>query len=252
MGLEDLIGKRAAVLSGILNGVDYGTWDPRVDPFITPHYSEPDAEAKSAVKQTLCRQADLEQSAGRPIIGIVSRLAEQKGLDIFSAALDRLVSETDAAFVVLGSGNPDLERDLRARTVQYPDRISFRSGHDESLAHSIIAGSDFLLIPSRYEPCGLTQLYALRYGTIPIVRKTGGLADTVEHFNTKTGKGNGCVFNDPDIGAIVWAVRTALQWYRDAGIWQRLRTNAMAADHSWSQRVDAYINLYSRVLQLAG
>ncbi len=252
MGLEDLIEQRAAVLFGILNGVDYGTWDPRVDPFISPHFDAPDAAAKNAVKQALCRQAGLEQAAGRPIIGLVSRLAEQKGVDIFSAALDRLVAETDAAFVVLGSGNPDLERDLRARTMQYSDRIAFHGGYDESLAHAIIAGSDFLLIPSRYEPCGLTQLYALRYGTIPIVRKTGGLADTIEHFDSRTGKGNGCVFNDPDIGAIVWAVGTALQWYRNPGLWQQLRTNAMAADHSWSQRVDAYVNLYSRVLQLAG
>ena len=159
---------------------------------------------------------------------------------------------TDAAFVVLGSGNPDLERDLKLRKMQYPDRIVFRGGHDEGLAHLIIAGSDFLLIPSRYEPCGLTQLYALRYGTIPIVRKTGGLADTIEHFDAASGKGNGCVFNDPDVGALVWALSTALQWYRDPRTWQILRTNAMTADHSWSQRVDSYVNLYSRVLQLAG
>lgn len=252
MGLEDAIGQRAAVLTGILNGVDYGTWDPRVDPYITDHYDDPDAAAKTSLKSALCREIDLAAAAGRPMVGIVSRLAEQKGIDIFSAALDRLMAETDAAFVVLGSGNPDLERDLRTRTRQFPDRIAFRSGHDESLAHLIIAGSDFLLIPSRYEPCGLTQLYALRYGTIPIVRRTGGLADTVMHFDVDTGDGNGCVFNDPDIGAIVWAVSTALGWYRDAHILHRLRENAMAEDHSWSQRVDAYINLYSRVLRLAG
>ena len=252
MGLEDSIARRAGVLFGILNGVDYGTWDPRVDPFIEPHYSEPDTNAKHTIKTELCRQIRLEQAIERPVIGIVSRLAEQKGVDIFSAALDRLIAETDAAFVVLGSGNPDLERDLKLRTMQYPDRIVFRGGHDEGLAHLIIAGSDFLLIPSRYEPCGLTQLYALRYGTIPIVRKTGGLADTIEHFDAASGKGNGCVFNDPDVGALVWALSTALQWYRDPRAWQILRTNAMAADHSWSQRVDSYVNLYSRVLQLAG
>jgi starch synthase len=252
MGLEDLIGQRAAALSGILNGVDYDTWDPRTDPFIARHYSEPDPSAKFSIKQALCQQIGLEQATDRPIIGIVSRLAEQKGIDIFSSALDRLVAETDAVFAVLGSGHPDLEHDLRARTRQFPDRIAFRSGHDESLAHLIIGGSDFLLIPSRYEPCGLTQLYALRYGTIPIVRKTGGLADTVEHFNPATGKGNGCVFNDPDIGAILWAVSTALHWYRNEGAWRKLMTNAMSADHSWSQRVDAYANLYSRLMQLAG
>ncbi len=252
MGLEALIAERASVLTGILNGVDYGTWDPRVDPFIEQHYDDPSDTAKFEVKRALCEYVDLSQSIERPIIGIVSRLAEQKGIDIFSSALDRLVAETNAAFVVLGSGNPDLEHDLHARTIQFPDRIAFQGGYDETLAHLIIAGSDFLLIPSRYEPCGLTQLYALRYGTIPIVRKTGGLADTVEHFDPATGKGNGCVFNDPDVGAVTWAVATATPWAADSDIWSRLKTNAMAADHSWEQRVDAYVNLYSRVLRLAG
>lgn len=252
MGVEDLVALRAPMLFGILNGVDYGTWDPRVDPYIEQHYSKPDAAAKHAVKQALCDRVGLPQAVGRPVVGIVSRLAEQKGIDIFSSALDGLMAETDAAFVVLGNGHADLENDLKAREAQFPDRFAFRNGHDESLAHAIIAGSDFLLIPSRYEPCGLTQLYALRYGTIPIVRKTGGLADTVEHFDPGTGKGNGCVFNDPDTGAILWGVTMALQWYRDANNWTRIRTNAMAADHSWSQRVDAYVNLYSHVLQVFG
>jgi starch synthase len=223
-----------------------------VDPFIDHHYDNPKDSAKLAIKQALCERVGLTESMPRPFVGIVSRLAEQKGIDIFSAALDRLVAETDATFVVLGDGNPDLERDLHARTRQFPDRIAFHGGYDETLAHLIIAGCDFLLIPSRYEPCGLTQLYALRYGTIPIVRKTGGLADTVEHFDPGTGKGNGCVFNDPDVGAIVWGVGTATPWVRDPALWMRIRTNAMAADHSWAQRVDAYINLYSRVLRLAG
>lgn len=252
MGLEDAIAERATVLSGILNGVDYGTWDPRTDPFIDQHYSRVDAGSKEALKRALCHRAGLSGSIARPLIGIVSRLAEQKGIDIFSTALDRLVAETDAAFVVLGSGNADLEHDLHMRTKQFPDRIAFHAGHEESLAHAIIAGSDYLLIPSRYEPCGLTQLYALRYGTIPIVRRTGGLADTIEHFDADSGKGNGCVFNDPDVGAIVWGVGTALQWKRNAESWRRIRENAMAADHSWSHRVDAYVNLYSRVLRLAG
>lgn len=252
MGLESLIAERSSVLSGILNGVDYGTWDPRVDPFIDHHYDNPNDSAKLSIKQALCERVGLTESMPRPFVGIVSRLAEQKGIDIFSAALDRLVAETDAAFVVLGDGNPDLEHDLHARTRQFPDRIAFHGGYDETLAHLIIAGCDFLLIPSRYEPCGLTQLYALRYGTIPIVRRTGGLADTVEHFDPGTGKGNGCVFNDPDVGAIVWGVGTAIPWVRDPALWMRIRTNAMAADHSWAQRVDAYINLYSRVLRLAG
>ncbi len=252
MGLESLIAERASMLTGILNGVDYGTWDPRIDPFIARHYEGPEDSAKLSLKRDLCKHVGLERSMPRPLIGIVSRLAEQKGIDIFSAALDRLVAETNAAFVVLGSGNPDLENDLRMRTLQFPDRIAFHAGYDEALAHLIIAGCDFLLIPSRYEPCGLTQLYALRYGTIPIVRKTGGLADTVEQFDPRSGKGNGCVFNDADVGAIVWAVGTATPWVTDDALWSRIRANAMAADHSWAQRVDAYVNLYSRVLRLAG
>jgi starch synthase len=127
-------------------------------------------------------------------------------------------------------------------------RVSFRDGYDEALAHKILAGSDFVLVPSRYEPCGLTQLYALRYGSIPIVRKTGGLADTIEHFDPATGVGNGCVFEHPDTGGLIWATRTALNWYRDPADFAQLVDNAMRADHSWDRRIGDYESLYAGLL----
>jgi starch synthase len=247
MGLESAVAARSDVLSGILNGVDYGTWDPRRDPYLAERYTTPDAPGKAHIKHELAQHLGLAAST-RPIVGLVSRLAAQKGIDIFAAALPGLLESTDAAFALLGSGEAPLERALHALAARHPERIAFVAAYNERLAHTIIAGSDFLLVPSRYEPCGLTQLYALRYGTVPIVRATGGLADTVQHFDPATGSGNGCVFADPDVNAISWAVSTALAWRAEPTLWQRVRENAMAADHSWHQRIADYVTLYERTI----
>jgi starch synthase len=250
MGLEAAVAARQDALSGILNGVDYDTWDPRLDPYLSEHYATPDAPAKGRIKNALAQRLGLS-AAAQPIVGLVSRLAVQKGIDIFAAALPGLLQTTDARFAMLGSGDAALERQLNELASLHPNRVAFIAAYDEALAHAIIAGSDCLIVPSRYEPCGLTQLYALRYGTIPVVRATGGLADTVQHFDPATGAGNGCVFKDADVDAVAWGITTTLAWHRDSALWTRLRRNAMAADHSWSQRVDDYLALYERTIAAA-
>lgn len=247
MGLQDILTSRRDDLVGILNGVDYGTWSPECDPFIAQRYDARDTSPKRAIKAALVADVGLAADPGRPLIGVVTRLAEQKGIDLLTAALPALLAETDASFVVLGSGEAGLAAMLSASARQTPARVAFVEGYDEALAHRILAGSDFVLVPSRYEPCGLTQLYALRYGSIPIVRKTGGLADTVAHFDPANGTGNGSVFEDADPGGLIWGTETALAWYRDEAQWARLLANAMRADHSWDRQASEYQAVYARL-----
>jgi starch synthase len=174
----------------------------------------------------------------------VSRLTSQKGIDLIAAALPEILATTRARFVCLGSGDAILATGLRALADANPQRVAFVEGYDEGLAHSIFAGADIVLVPSRYEPCGLTQMYALRYGTIPVVRATGGLADTIQHFDPATGVGNGSVFRDADIGGLLWGIRSALAWFDDPPAWARLIANAMAADFSWRKQTEPYEALY--------
>jgi starch synthase len=179
-----------------------------------------------------------------PLVGVVTRLASQKGIDLVTAALPILLADSRANFVFLGSGEEPLAAELRRFATEHPRRVSFTEGYDEALAHQIFAASDITLVPSRYEPCGLTQMYALRYGTIPVVRATGGLADTIEHFDPARGTGNGSVFRDADLGGLLWGVRCALGWFDDPAAWSRLVANAMAADFSWEKQVRRYEQLY--------
>jgi starch synthase len=224
--------------------VDYREWDPRSDPHLTKHFGPTDLRGKRANKQRLVRSIGLDLEPHQPLVGMVTRLAEQKGIDLLFDALPALLRERDFGFLILGSGDDrylaffdDLERRFKGRVV-------FRSGHDEPLAHLIEAGSDMFLMPSRYEPCGLNQMYSLRYGTIPIVRKTGGLADSVKHFDPSTGRGTGCVFNDYDAPAVRWGVGTALDWFADQKTWRRLMQNAMAEDFSWRSQTLKYEQVY--------
>lgn len=248
MGLEDLLHARSADLVGILNGVDYAIWDPRVDPFIGLHYDRTDLRPKAELKRALGAELGLAQEARRPLIGVVTRLVSQKGIDVLAAALPALLRDTRAVFAVLGSGDPVLERALADFAEHDPARFAFRQGYDERLAHRIFAGSDIVLVPSRYEPCGLTQLYALRYGSIPVVRSTGGLADTVQHFDPGSGHGNGSVFEHADPQGLTWGIEQALGWFDDGSRWPRLIDNAMAADFSWRRQVGKYVAAYKRLL----
>jgi starch synthase len=178
----------------------------------------------------------------------VSRLAAQKGIDLLTLALPALLAETRASFALVGNGDAPLAAALRGVADANRDRVSFFEGYDERLAHEIFAGSDLTVLPSRYEPCGLTQMYALRYGTIPVVRATGGLADTIRHFDTATNEGNGSVFLDADPQGVLWGVRTALSWFDDGAAWAHLIRNAMAADFSWPKQVPHYEELYRSLL----
>ena len=247
MGLEDALRARAPDLVGILNGVDYSVWDPRVDPHIEFHYGINDVRSKERVKRALCTQLGIAYTHA-PLLGLVTRLAAQKGIDLLTAILPQLLERTTAALALLGTGDRHLERELRSIAQAAPERVSFTRGYDETLAHRILAGSDLVLVPSRYEPCGLTQMYALRYGSIPVVRATGGLADTIRHFDPGTGTGNGSVFEHADAQGLAWGIDEALAWLADARARATLMRNAMSADFSWQKQVGRYIALYQRVL----
>ncbi len=246
MGMQSTLLARGEPVIGILNGVDYREWDPRHDPHLGAHFDPRDLAGKRANKRILLGGAGLAVDASRPLIGMVSRLAEQKGFDLLMDVLPQCLAAHDCAFVALGSGEPRYAEFLESLVRRFPGRAAFSARHDEAMAHLIEAGSDVFLMPSRYEPCGLNQMYSLRYGTIPIVRNTGGLADSVRHFDPATREGTGCVFNDYDAAAVRWAIDTTLSWYADAGLWNRLMQNAMAQDFSWSRQVTQYEALYRR------
>ena len=247
-GLDPLLRARSSDLIGILNGVDYSIWDPRVDPYISEHYDRRKLAGKQRVKQAVCTELGLAYERPEPLLGVVTRLVPQKGMDLLAAVLPDLLERSRAFFAILGSGDPELERTLASVADGAPTRVSFTSGYIESLAHRILAGSDIVLVPSRYEPCGLTQMYALRFGSIPVVRATGGLADTVQHFDPATGQGNGSVFEHADPQGLAWGIAEACRWFADTPTWARVVANAMAADFSWDHQVPEYVAAYARVV----
>jgi starch synthase len=244
MGLQGALKARTDRVIGILNGVDYDEWDPRHDPHLRAHFGADDLSGKATNKATLTSALQLDLPLASPLIGMVSRLTEQKGIDLLFDALPALLEARDFGVVVLGSGDAAYVEFFASLARRFTGRVSFVAGYDESLAHLIEAGCDMFLMPSRYEPCGLNQMYSLRYGTIPIVRNTGGLADSVQHFDPATGAGTGCVFNDFDAPAVRWAIDTALGWYANDSLWQQIIQNAMAKDFSWHRQVAEYDALY--------
>jgi starch synthase len=248
MGLQTALRERPDRVMGILNGVDYQEWDPRHDPHLSAHFSPQDLRGKLINKEMLLATLDLKMATSLPLIGMVTRLTEQKGIDLLFDSLPELLQSRNFGLAVLGSGDAKYAAFFQSLAQRFPERVSYRSGFDEPLAHLIEAGSDIFLMPSRYEPCGLNQMYSLRYGTIPIVRHTGGLADSVQHFDPSTGRGTGCVFNDYDVPALRWAVNTALDWHADARNWQPLMKNAMAMDFSWGRQIREYDSLYRGLL----
>jgi starch synthase len=249
MGLDDTLRQRAGALIGILNGVDYDEWDPRVDAYLPRHFGANQLGIKAGLKDELLARLGLEAAERRALIGVVARLATQKGIDLMMAALPQLLAQRDFNFVVLGSGERTYEEFFAELQRRHPRRVSFHRGYDEALSHWIEAASDMFLMPSRYEPCGLNQLYSMRYGTVPVVRRTGGLADSVRHFDPATGQGTGIVFNDYDAGALLWAVNHALDLYQQKGHWRRLMQNGMAQDFSWHRQVQQYVAQYERLLR---
>jgi starch synthase len=240
--MDGLLRGRREVLAGILNGIDTVAWNPAADPLIAGRYDASSLERKKANKRALQQRMGLPLDGEVPLFGQVGRLTEQKGSDLVAGAAAELASM--GQLVVLGSGDREHERALRGIAAQHPGRIAVQVGFDEQLAHLIEAGADLFLMPSRYEPCGLNQMYSQRYGTPPIVRATGGLADTVEDGVT------GFVFEEASSPALVAAVRRALAAYREPGRWQRLQRAGMARDFSWSAAARRYADLYLRLATL--
>jgi starch synthase len=249
MGLEDTLRQRGDTLVGILNGVDYDEWDPRVDAYLPRHYGANQLGVKAGLKDELLARLGLEPAERRALIGVITRLATQKGIDLMMQALPALLAARDFNLVVLGNGEPAYEEFFAELQRRQPRRVAFHRGYDEALSHWIEAASDMFLMPSRYEPCGLNQLYSLRYGTVPIVRRTGGLADSVRPFDAATGQGTGVVFNDYDAVAVRWAVDHALELYQQKGHWRRLVQNGMAQDFSWQRQVQRYVEQYERLVR---
>lgn len=249
MGLESVLRTRSAAVVGILNGVDYDEWDPRHDRYLPQHFDPDHLAVKATLKQQLLQRLGLNSASRTALIGIVSRLATQKGFDLLFEAVPRLMAARDFNLVALGSGEPRYEAFFARLQQLFPTRVHFHRGYSDELAHWIEAVSDMFLMPSHYEPCGLNQMYSLRYGTVPVVRRTGGLADSVQHFDAASGEGTGVVFNDYNADAVNWAIGTALDWYQNPAVWQRLVRNGMAQDFSWSRQVPHYVESYERLLK---
>ena len=248
--LEGVIRNRADRLVGILNGADYSIWSPEADRFIAQNYSLHNLDGKKACKKNLFEVFGLPQeNLERPIIGIVSRFADQKGFDLIASVADELLKE-DLALTVLGTGDRDYEQMFAGLVAKYPDRIGLKIGFDEKLAHKVEAGADIFLMPSRYEPCGLNQIYSLRYGTVPVVRATGGLDDTVENYDSKSKQGTGFKFETYSGQALLDCVRQALKSYRETAAWRGIMTRGMAKDFSWKTSAAAYVALYEQARRL--
>lgn len=245
-GLEALIDHRADRLVGILNGVDYRQWNPARDPHIARLYNAWNLAGKAANKQALQSRFGLPVDKQAPLLGMIGRLVEQKGFDLVLDTLPDLV-ETGAQLVVLGSGDPVLEARLRAAAVRYPQQVAAWLGYDEQLAHQIEAGSDIFVMPSRFEPCGLNQIYSLRYGTVPVVRRTGGLADTVFDATPEAigaGIATGFIFDQADPADLLAALQRAIDHYQQPRVWKRLIFQGMQQDFSWRQSAQRYLALY--------
>jgi starch synthase len=248
LGLDPFLRMRASTVMGILNGVDYDEWSPDKDKLI-PHAFDPgNLEGKAQDKQALLARMGLPHVPGVPVIGIVSRLAGQKGFRLLEGVMPALLRRRRFQLCVLGSGERRIERMFTSFAQAFPRQVGFHRGFSNELAHLIEAGSDAFLMPSLYEPCGLNQMYSLRYGTVPIVHQTGGLADTVKIWDPDTGKGNGIVFSHHDARGVKWAIEAALDLYEDRPAWRKLMQNGMAEDFSWEKQTKVYEHVYGRLV----
>ena len=249
-GFDGILARRAQDLVGILNGIDTDRWNPAHDEFVPASFTSETLDGKRNAKRALLEAAGLQANdaaLARPLIGLVSRLTDQKGLDLIAAAIEPLL-RLDASWVMLGSGERRYEDLWRAAAATYPGRVSATIGFDERLAHLIEAGSDMFLMPSRFEPCGLNQMYSLRYGTVPIVRATGGLDDTVQDYDPSSGQGTGFKFRDYTPPALLGAVERAVATFRHPEAWRQIQQAGMRLDHSWDASAREYVKVY-RALQ---
>jgi len=247
-GLDGILRSLSFKLHGILNGIDVDEWDPATDLHIRSHFDKGHRAGKSLCKRALLRELNLKHKARTPLLGFVSRLADQKGIDLLIAALPHMIA-AGAHAVILGSGEPRYENALQQIAAEHPESCRVVIGFDSALAHRIYAGADVLLMPSIYEPCGLNQMYALRYGTVPVVRLTGGLADTVIPFDgANLDAANGFGFFSTNAADFYTATWLAMLNYRESKSWRRLQANGMAADFSWERSARQYEAVYDRAL----
>ncbi len=246
MGFEGILKNRKKDISGILNGVDYSVWNPEKDKLIPFRYSGKELPLKREDKKALCKFFHLEYNAETPMLGMISRLSDQKGFDLIQKILPDLMKE-NVQLVILGSGDKTFQKFFESQKKKYSKKFGFHFGFSEELAHLIEAGSDMFLMPSRYEPCGLNQMYSLRYGTIPIVRATGGLADTISEF--KGGKGNGFIFEKYDPSELFKTIKRATKLYTNREEWIKLIRNAMTYDYSWEISAKKYLDLYRSLIK---
>ena len=247
-GMEGILQKRRSWLHGILNGVDYSYWNPAHDTCIASNYSPENMEGKRHCKKALIREMNLDITLEtRPLLGIISRLEAQKGLDLLVQILDDILS-LDVGLVVLGSGNGPVQAAIEEACRRHPGRVGIYIGFNEILAHRILAGADMFLVPSRYEPCGLTQMYALKYGAVPVARATGGLEDTVAQFVPETNQGTGFKFGPYDPAAFLAAIKHAIEFYTVPDAWKQVMMNGMVADFSWNYSARRYRDLYQSLI----
>ena len=247
-GFDGIIRDRSRDLVGILNGIDYDQWDPARDTHLPIPFTASKLEGKEAAKRQVLATYGLpvaDATLRRPLVGMISRLVDQKGFDLLAALADEL-PRLNATFVLLGSGERRYEDLWLGLAARYPRQIGARIGFDEGLAHLIEGGADLFLMPSRFEPCGLNQMYSLRYGTVPLVRATGGLFDTVRNFNPRTGDGTGFTFDDYTPQALLGTLRWALGVFDDRAVWRRIQASGMSQDHSWDASAREYVKVYER------
>ncbi|MGQ9508758.1 MAG: glycogen synthase GlgA [Thermodesulfobacteriota bacterium] len=247
-GLDGILRKRKNDLYGILNGVDYSEWDPSRDPYLIAHYDIHDLSGKRECKKDLLKELGLPPALEKmPLLGMISRLADQKGFDLLMEIVDELFT-LNIGFVLLGTGEQKYHEFFHHLAQKYPQKAAIRITFDDRLAHKIEAGSDIFLMPSKYEPCGLNQIYSLRYGTIPVVRATGGLDDTITNYDPSTGNGNGFKFINYNAKEFLSQIKLAVEYYFRPDHWKRLIQNAMSSDFSWERSAEAYLQLYQLAL----
>ena len=252
-GLEGVLQQRREVLSGIVNGVDYRIWDPKTDPHLARNYDEQAfAEGKAACKAALQAELGLPQEHNLPLIGFIGRLVDQKGLDLIAGVLQDWLRTSDAQWVILGTGEAKYQQLLSTLAERFPQKLAVRMTFSDPLAHQIEAGADIFLMPSRFEPCGLNQLYSLKYGTVPVVRATGGLADTVTDTNDgtlKAGTATGFSFRAYEELALAETLRRAIDAWHQPPLWSRIVSNGMRQDWSWRRSAQQYVELYESILR---
>lgn len=247
-GLDGLLRTRSSDIYGILNGADYNEWNPKTDKHIAKNYNTKNLEDKMECKKDLLKYFKLKFSKDKPVLGVVTRLSEQKGIDLIAETIEKLFS-LNIYFILLGTGEQKFHDLFEKISIKYKDKTGIKIDFDNTLAHKIEAGVDMFLMPSRYEPCGLNQMYSLKYGTVPVVRATGGLDDTIEDFNIKTEKGNGFKFKEANVTEFTQVIKKAIDVFKNENKWKKLQLNAMRCNFSWEESAKSYQELYNKIIK---